>query len=128
MHTQDIAAWDARRSVRITDRAKDIVKVGGEWLSSLEIEDLLVIYPAVAEAAVIGKADEKWSEVPLALVVLKGGATVSEKELCAHLKSFIDAGVLPREALLTEIRFVDSIDRTSVGKVNKVVLREKHLG
>ena len=69
MHTQDIAVRNAAGSVRITDRAKDIVKIGGEWLSSLEIEDILVLHPGVAEAAVIGKPDEKWSEVPLGLVV-----------------------------------------------------------
>ena len=127
MHTQDIAAVNAAGSIRITDRAKDIIKIGGEWMSSLELEDVLVVHAAVAEAAVIGRPDDKWGEVPLALVVLKDGADLTQKELHAHVKSFITAGVLPREALLTEMKIIDAIDRTGIGKVNKVALREKYL-
>jgi fatty-acyl-CoA synthase len=127
LRTQDIATWDERDSVRITDRAKDIIKVGGEWLSSLELEDVVTAHDAVADAAVIGRPDDKWGEVPLALVVLKPGADVPKKDFHAHMKSFIAAGVLPREALVTEMLLVDAIDRTGVGKVNKVALRQKYL-
>jgi fatty-acyl-CoA synthase len=128
MHTQDIAAWNEKSSIRITDRAKDIIKIGGEWLSSLEIEDIVASHESVAEAAVIARPDVKWGEVPLALVVIRDGGIVPEKELRAHVKGFIAAGVLPREALLTEFHSVAAIDRTSVGKVNKVAMREKYLG
>ena len=127
LHTQDVACRNESGSIRITDRTKDIVKIGGEWLSSLELEDIFVAHPAVAEAAVIGQPDVKWGEVPLGLVVLKPDHAVTAKELRAHVKSFVTAGVLPREAVVTEVKFVDAIDRTSVGKVNKVALREKYL-
>ena len=128
LHTQDIAAWDEHDSVRITDRAKDIIKVGGEWLSSLELEDILSSHPAVADAAVIAQPDDKWGEVPLGLIVARPGHEVSAKDLHAHVKSFIAAGVLPREAVLTVVRSVAAIERTGVGKINKVALRQKYLG
>jgi len=128
LHTQDIAAWDEHASVRITDRAKDIVKVGGEWLSSLEIEDILMAHEGVADVAVIGRPDERWTEVPLALVVPKPGHELTEADLHAHVKSYIKAGVLPREALLTAVQFVPEIVRNGLGKVNKVAMRERYLG
>jgi fatty-acyl-CoA synthase len=128
LHTQDIAAWDEHDSLRITDRAKDIIKIGGEWLSSLELEDILSSHPAVADAAVIAQPDDKWGEVPLGLIVVRPGHDVSARELHTHVKSFIAAGVLPREAVLTVVRFVEAIERTGLGKINKVALREKHLG
>ena len=127
LHTQDIASRNAAGSLRITDRAKDIVKIGGEWLSSLELEDILSSHQAVADAAVIARPDDKWGEVPLGLVVLKPNHEVTEKQLLAHVRRFITAGVLPREAVLTVVRFVAEIDRTGVGKTNKVALREKYL-
>ncbi|HUK76131.1 MAG TPA: fatty acid--CoA ligase [Thermoleophilia bacterium] len=128
LHTQDIAAWDDHHSVRITDRAKDIIKVGGEWLSSLELEDILVAHEGVADAAVIGKPDDKWGEIPLGLVVAKPGVDLDESNVYAHVKSFIKAGVLPREAVLTVVQLVDVIDRNGLGKINKVALRQRHLG
>ena len=127
MHTQDIACRNAGGSIRITDRAKDIIKVGGEWLSSLELEDILSTHSAVAESAVVAKADPTWGEIPVALVVLKKDQKATEKELSAHVKAYADKGVLPREAFLVKIRFVDAIDKTSVGKINKVALRAKYL-
>ena len=127
MHTQDIACRNAAGSIRITDRRKDIIKVGGEWLSSLELEDILSVHPAVAESAVIGQQDVTWGEIPVGLVVLKKDQKVTEKELSAHVKNYADKGVLPREAFLIKIRFVDSIEKTSVGKINKVALRMKYL-
>ena len=127
MHTQDIACRNASGSVRITDRSKDIIKVGGEWLSSLELEDILSTHQAVAESAVVGQADVTWGEIPVALVVLKKDQKATEKELSAHVKNYADKGVLPREAFLIKIRFVDAIDKTSVGKINKVALRAKYL-
>jgi len=127
LHTQDVAVRNAVGSVRITDRLKDVIKVGGEWLSSLEIEDIIASHPAVAENAVIGSFDEKWGEIPLACVVKKPDqADLSEHRIMEHVKSYIDRGMLPREAILLKIMFVDSIDKTSVGKTNKLALREKY--
>ncbi len=127
MHTQDVACRNQSGSIRITDRSKDVIKVGGEWLSSLELEDILSAHPGVAESAVIGQADVTWGEVPIGLVVKKKDAAVTEKELSTHVKNYADKGVLPREAFLIKIKFVDAIDKTSVGKINKVALRTKHL-
>jgi fatty-acyl-CoA synthase len=125
LHTQDVAARDGKGSLRITDRLKDIIKVGGEWLSSLEVEDILTSHAAVAEAAVIGMADEKWGELPLGVVVLKPSLEASERHIVEHVKSFIDRGVIPREALLLRVAFADAIPKTSVGKTDKLALREK---
>lgn len=127
MHTQDIACRNAAGSIRITDRRKDIIKVGGEWLSSLELEDILSAHPAVAESAVVGQPDLTWGEIPVALVVLKKDQKATEKELSGHVKNYADKGVLPREAFLIQIRFVEAIEKTSVGKINKVALRAKYL-
>jgi fatty-acyl-CoA synthase len=127
LHTQDVACRNAAGSIRITDRMKDIIKVGGEWLSSLEIEDILSTYAAVAESAVIGQPDASWGEVPLALVVLKKDHKATERDLQGHVKGYIDMGVLPREAIVIKIRFVEAIEKTSVGKINKVALRAKYL-
>jgi len=127
LHTQDVACRDATGSVRITDRKKDVIKIGGEWVSSLEMEDILALYPAIAEVAIIGLPHINWGEVPFALVVAKAGETIKERALIKHIKKYIDLGLLPREAILTKIKFVDALDRTSVGKINKVELRRKHL-
>ena len=127
LHTQDVASRNAAGSIRITDRLKDIIKVGGEWISSLSVEDALSTHPAVAESAVIGQPDLNWGEVPLALVVLKKDQSATPGELATHVKSYADSGVLPREAFLVKVKFVDAIDKTSVGKINKVALRTKHL-
>jgi fatty-acyl-CoA synthase len=125
LHTQDVAARDAHGSLRITDRLKDVIKVGGEWLSSLEVEDILSSHPSVAEAAVIGRSDEKWGEVPLGVVALKPGAEASEHRLIEHVKSYIDRGLIPREAVLLRVAFIEAIPKTSVGKTDKLSLREK---
>ena len=107
---------------------KDVIKMGGEWLSSLELEDVVNLHPAVAEVAVIGMADQKWGERPLALIVLKEDQKqLTEEEMASHVKGFIDKGVLVRFASQLNIRMVDGIEKTSVGKINKKLLREKHL-
>ena len=103
-----------------------MIKIGGEWISSLEIEDLLAAYPGVAEVAVIGLPNAKWGEKPLALVVKKPEAEVSAKELTTHIHGFVDKGFISKQIILLKVKFVDSIDKTSVGKINKRLLREKH--
>jgi acyl-CoA synthetase (AMP-forming)/AMP-acid ligase II len=126
LHTGDVAQRNKQNYLKITDRIKDVIKIGGEWISSLEVEDLLCTHPAVGEAAVIGLTDEKWGERPLALVVKKGATEVAEKELLSHIRGFVDKGVISKQVVLLRVRFVDVIDKTSVGKINKRVLREKH--
>ncbi|MDT8419320.1 MAG: fatty acid--CoA ligase [Desulfuromonadales bacterium] len=127
LHTGDVANMDEAGYVKITDRIKDVIKIGGEWISSLELEDIICSHPAVGEVAVIGLPDEKWGEKPLALVVLKEGAeTTDAKQLVAHTREFIDKGMLTKQAMLLKIKFVDAIDKTSVGKINKKALREKY--
>lgn len=127
LHTSDVAVMNSRRSIRITDRRKDIIKVGGEWVSSLELEDILLSHSAVAEAALIGAPDPQWGEVPLALVVLKAGQECTEKKISAFIKDYVDKGLAPREAILLKVRFIETIDKTSVGKINKIALREKYI-
>ncbi len=125
LHTGDVAHRNKQNYIKITDRIKDVIKIGGEWISSLEIEDLLCSHPAVAEAAVIGLPDEKWGERPLALIVSKAGTEVSEKELLLHIRDFVEKGIISKQVVLLKVEFVEAIDKTSIGKVNKRGLREK---
>lgn len=127
MHTYDVACIDKNGSIRIIDRTEDVMKVGGEWLSSLEIEDVIAKHEGVAEVAVIGAPDVKWGKIPLAIVVPKANAEFEDKELIHILKSSVDSGVLPREAITLKVRRAEVIYKTGVGKVNKVALRVKFL-
>jgi fatty-acyl-CoA synthase len=130
LHTGDVAWRDERGYLKITDRIKDVVKVGGEWLSSLEVEDALLAHAGVAEAAVIAMTDPKWGERPLALVVPRPEAAgkLTERELTHHLQELAHRGALNKQVVVAAVKFVDAIDKTSVGKINKVALRQKHLG
>jgi len=120
LRTGDVASLDAHGYLRITDRTKDLIKSGGEWISSVDMENLLMAHPAVQEAAVIAVPDEKWSERPLACVVLKPEKTASPQELRAHLSSAFIKWQLP-----DRFEFLDAIPRTSTGKFWKVKLRER---
>jgi len=129
LHTGDVANIDDKRYVSITDRMKDVIKIGGEWLSSLELEDVINLHGVVSEVAVIGMVDEKWGEKPLALIVLKEGVSEPDpKEIVSHVKAYIDKGLMSKLALLVTVQFVGVIDKTSVGKIDKKLLREKYLG
>lgn len=129
LHTNDIAVRDEAGYLRITDRLKDVIKVAGEWVSSLELEDLIAQHPAVAEVAVVGAPDDRWGERPLALVVLKPGDVEggAEKTIVHFVKDYADKGFVSKHALLLKVRIVEAIDKTSVGKTNKVALRSKFL-
>ncbi len=127
LHTGDVAVRDGLGYVKITDRTKDVLKVAGEWVSSLELEDIIAHHPAVAEVAVIGQPDEKWGERPLALVVARPATALTEKELSHHVMAYAEKGIINKQVVLLKIKLVDQIDKTSVGKINKVALREKHL-
>ena len=126
LHTGDVANLDETGYFKITDRAKDVIKIAGEWVSSLEVEDILVQHESVSEVAVIGMPDDKWGERPLALVVA-GETKPGEKELIAFVKGFVDSGRLTRHALMLKVLVVDEIAKTSVGKIDKKLLRQKHL-
>ncbi len=127
MHTNDVACINDKGSIRITDRTKDVIKVGGEWLSSLEIEDVIARHEGVSEVAVIGAPDNNWGEVPLAIVVPKEGALFDERDIVQIVKASVDSGVLPREAITLKVQKALLIDKTTVGKINKVALRTKFL-
>ncbi|MBV8093858.1 MAG: fatty acid--CoA ligase [Acetobacteraceae bacterium] len=127
MHTGDIAVIGPDGYVKITDRLKDVIKTGGEWVSSLDLEDLILKHPNVAEVAVIGIPDPKWSERPMAVVVAKPGLRVTESEIKANLREFAAKGLISAYAVPEHILFVDELPKSSVGKIDKKVLREKHL-
>jgi fatty-acyl-CoA synthase len=125
LHTGDIGIIDSRGCLQVTDRLKDVIKTGGEWVSSLELENIISQHPAVSEVAVIGVKDEKWGERPMALVVLKEGQSASIEDIKAVVQKFAATGVVSRYAVPDEVRFVPAIAKTSVGKINKKVIREQ---
>ncbi len=120
LRTGDIASVDERGNVHITDRSKDVIKSGGEWISSVELENELMSHPDVLEAAVIAKPDERWSERPLCCVVLRDSAAVDAPQLVEHLRDRVAKWWLP-----DEFAFVAEIPKTSVGKFDKKVLRSR---
>lgn len=126
LHTGDIGVLDETGCLQVTDRLKDVIKTGGEWIYSLEFENIISQHPAVNEAAVIGVKDEKWGERPLALVVLKAGQHASETDIKTFVQAFADKGQISRYAVPEHIRFVDELARTSVGKINKRAIRESN--
>jgi fatty-acyl-CoA synthase len=128
LHTQDVATRDPDGYLRITDRIKDVIKTGGEWVSSLELESLISQHPAVAEVAVIGIKDAKWGERPLALVVPRSGheAELTQDTLQRHLLQHYQSGHLPKYAIPERFLFVSAIEKTSVGKTDKKLLRQKY--
>jgi fatty-acyl-CoA synthase len=128
MHSNDVACVNKSGSIRITDRTKDVIKVGGEWISSLEIEDIIARIENIAEVAVIGLPDTSWGEIPLAVVVCRDPAAFDDKHIIRIVRTSVDSGVLPREVILLKVRSAESIEKTSVGKVNKVALRTKFAG
>jgi fatty-acyl-CoA synthase len=125
LHTQDIGRIDQDGYLEITDRLKDVIKVAGEWVSSLDLENLVSQHPAVSEVAVIAVKDEKWGERPLILLVPKPGAVLSEHDVRAFLGAACDEGRISRHALVSRVQRVEQIDKTSVGKINKRALRER---
>ena len=118
LRTGDIAHLDPAGRVTITDRSKDVIKSGGEWISSVELENQLMAHPAVREAAVIAAPDEHWGERPLACVVLEEAAVASAGELVEHLRGRVAKWWLPEE-----FAFVSEVPKTSVGKFDKKRLR-----
>ena len=120
-HTGDIATIDPDGLVRITDRAKDLIKSGGEWISSIELEDVAMSHPDVAEAAVIAARHPRWDERPLLLVVAKLGREPYPADLCAWYRDRVAAWQMPDAALV-----VPDLPHTATGKLQKTVLRERY--
>ena len=118
--TGDVATIDPNGYMQITDRAKDVIKSGGEWISSIDIENLAVGHPQVAEAAVIGVAHPKWDERPLLVVVAKEGAEPDPKTILSYLDGKIAKWWMP-----DDVQFVREIPHTATGKINKLKLRQE---
>ncbi|MFS8977235.1 fatty acid--CoA ligase [Cupriavidus necator] len=126
LHTQDIAVMTPDGFVQIVDRIKDVIKTGGEWVSSIEVEGLIADVPGVQECAVIGVPDAKWGERPMAFIVRKPGIRLEPGAICERLLEHVESKRISKYAVpeLGRIVFVSEIPRTSVGKINKKALRE----
>lgn len=127
LHTRDLATIDKSGYVKIADRTKDAVKSGGEWISTIDLEDILIHNPSVLEAAVIGAKQEPWGERPVAIVTAKPGANLSESELRSHMSKFVEEGKITK--FWVPDRFViisEPLPKTSTGKIDKKPLREKY--
>ena len=128
LHTGDIGFIDEEGYIQVTDRLKDVIKTGGEWISSLTLEDIISRHPAVSEAAVIGIPDEKWGERPLALVVLRPEFldTTTSDELRQFFLDSAQKGSIPKYGIPDRVVITDAISKTSVGKLNKKELRRQY--
>ncbi len=128
MHTQDIAYIREDGYIKITDRLKDVIKSGGEWISSLEIETILSLHPAVSDVSVIGIPDKQWGERPLALVVLKPDCQdTSSDDIKAVAEQAVSKGIIPKYGIPSDFKFVDDLPKTSVGKHDKKVMRDMYI-
>ncbi|MDE2148468.1 MAG: fatty acid--CoA ligase [Gammaproteobacteria bacterium] len=126
LHSGDIGSIDAEGRLQIRDRVKDVIKTGGEWISSLTLEDLISQDAAVAEVAVIGVPDEKWGERPLALVVPQPGTEPDAEAIRRRLLDAAERGAISSYGVPERIEFVDSLAKTSVGKLDKKALRQHY--
>jgi fatty-acyl-CoA synthase len=126
MHTGDVANVDQHGYIQIVDRIKDVIKSGGEWIVSLELENLLSLHDDVREAAVIGVPDAKWGERPLAIIVPveRAGERMTAEAMGEHLGKYVAYGTIARWAVPEHYVFIDELPRTSVGKIDKKALRE----
>ncbi len=126
LHTGDIGVIDEEGYLKITDRLKDVIKTGGEWVSSLELENLILKHSAIEEVAVIGVPDPKWGERPLAVVVRKDGQEVSEADVKVLLQDFAAKGIISKYGVPDRVVFVDVLPKTSVGKLDKKEMRAQY--
>jgi fatty-acyl-CoA synthase len=125
LHTGDCAHVDEEGYVRITDRLKDAIKTGGEWISSLELESLISRHEGVSEVAVVGTPDDKWGERPAALIIAKPELrdSLTEEGLRDFMLDFVQQGLISKWAIPDVFRFVEEIPKTSVGKLDKKTIR-----
>lgn len=125
LHTGDVASMEPDNTLTIKDRIKDVIKTGGEWLSSLDLESLISQHPSVASAAVVGIPDEKWGERPYALVTLNAGEQATAEDIQQHLMQYVEKGEINKWAIPSQIDFAEDIPKTSVGKINKKLIRDQ---
>jgi fatty-acyl-CoA synthase len=125
LHTQDVATIDSEGYIQIKDRLKDVIKTGGEWICSLTLEDLIAGTEGIAEVAVIGVPDARWSERPIAVIVPVAGAAPTVEMVNTPLQAAVDSGEISRFALLDRIETIDAMPKTSVGKIDKKALRAR---
>jgi len=128
MHSGDMATIDEEESVLIMDRAKDVIKSGGEWISSLTLENLINMHPKVQEVAVVAAQSERWGERPVVVVVPKDEykGKISEEELREHMTQYVEEGKILKWWIPERFIFVDEIPRTSVGKLDKKTMRSRY--
>lgn len=126
LHSGDIGSFSADGFLHIADRVKDVVKTGGEWISSLDLEDIISQFPGVSEVAVIGVQDAKWGERPLALVVPKAQANIDPEAVRRHIGGYADRGVISKYGVPDQVLLVEALEKTSVGKLDKKLLRSKY--
>jgi fatty-acyl-CoA synthase len=129
LHTGDVGVIDGHGYLKIVDRIKDMVKSGGDWVSSLDVEDIILRVPGIAEVAVVGVPDDKWGERPVALVVVTSGDDAPTAEaIRSHVAEHAERGAISRYAIPDRIHFVEAIPRTSVGKLDKKTIRANLVG
>ncbi|HUS69333.1 MAG TPA: fatty acid--CoA ligase, partial [Anaerolineae bacterium] len=128
LHTGDVAHVDEYGYIQIVDRLKDVIKSGGEWIVSLDLENLLSLHEDVLEAGVIGVPDEKWGERPLAIILPVEGAKerITAEAIQEHLRKYAADGVIAKWAVPEHYVFVEEFPRTSVGKIDKNALRSQY--
>ncbi len=128
LHTGDVGLIDSEGYLKITDRIKDVIKTGGEWVSSLELEDIISQYEGVNEVAVVGIEDKKWGERPIAIVVLNESAKgkVSEEDIKDFCMTFVEKGIIPKYGIPSKIIMDGVIPKTSVGKISKKDIRAQY--
>ena len=115
---------DADYTLQIRDRIKDVIKTGGEWVSSLDIENLISQHPDIELTAVVGLPDDEWGERPHAMISVRPGKDINRDVIASHLQPFIDAGQIEKWAIPDTVTVVEDIPRTSVGKIDKKVIRQ----
>ena len=128
LHTQDVGSIDADGYLQLKDRIKDVIKTGGEWISSLTLESLISTHPGVQEVAVVALSDARWGERPHALVVprVEWRDRLTAEDVQSRVSEAVEKGTVPKYAIPERVTFVDSLDKTSVGKINKRLLRERY--
>jgi fatty-acyl-CoA synthase len=126
LHSGDIGSFNERGILHISDRVKDVVKTGGEWISSLDLEDIISQFPGISEAAVIGTPCPKWGERPMALLVPKPQASIDPDAVRQHIAGYVEKGVISKYGIPDQVLIVEALDKTSVGKLDKKVLRAKY--
>ncbi|HQT40240.1 MAG TPA: fatty acid--CoA ligase, partial [Acidocella sp.] len=123
LHTGDIGTIDENGYLHVLDRSKDVIKTGGEWISSIGLEDVILSHPAISECAVVGIEDSRWGERPIAVVVLKPDAVASEEDIKNLVRARTETGELSKFAIPDHVVFAQSLEKTSVGKLDKKKMR-----